>query len=433
MHTDYPSTLDGWLRRIEACHPAEIELGLERIRGVAERLDIDLDQSRKVLVAGTNGKGSTVTMLDSILRAAGYTTGVYTSPHFLRYNERVKISGKEISDEALCERFARIEDARGETELTYFEYGTLAALLCFSEAKPDVLLLEIGLGGRLDAVNIVDCDIAVLTSIALDHTDWLGNDREQIGREKAGIARPHKPLVCGDPEPPSSVVDFCSDHEVPLLVRNRDYGLSIRDGSWSWWGRGVSGGSAAQDGLPQPALPLVNAATVVQVIELLDIGLSREQIAQGLISARMTGRMQYLTLPEGGCILDVAHNPEAAAYLAGWLDRHPVSGRTLLVVGMLSDKDIDTVIHRLAGAIDLWFPVSLYGARGASAERLGESIAVVGGRAAGRYDQVSDALSAARERMTAGDRLLVAGSFLTVTEALIALSESVPELKQELQ
>jgi len=421
MHIDYPATLDAWLERIEACHPAEIELGLDRIKRVAGHLGIDLGQSRKVLIAGTNGKGSTVTMLDSILRAAGLTTGVYTSPHFLRYNERIRIGGEEVADALLCEQFARIETARGDTELTYFEYGTLAALLCFADAEPDVLLLEIGLGGRLDAVNIVDCDIAVVTSIALDHTDWLGNDREQIGREKAGIARPGKPLVCGDPEPPESVISLCTQLGVPLWLRNRDYGLIPEGKGWRWWGMNSAREAVSYENLPQPELPLINAATVLQVLQLLVPEIATDRIEQGLGDARMTGRMQRIELPEGPCILDVAHNPEAAAYMAGRLEQDPVAGRTLLVIGMLADKDIDTVIEQLGGAIDLWYPVTLGGARGAKAGRLAGPIAANGGCVAAEHDRVADALTAARQAMAPGDRLLVAGSFVTVSDALVAL------------
>lgn len=423
MHTDYPSTLAAWLERIEACHPAEIELGLERIRRVAERLAIDLGHSRKVLIAGTNGKGSTVTMLDSILRAAGLTTGVYTSPHFLRYNERICINGEEVGDQLICEQFSKIESARGEIGLTYFEYGTLAALLCFAEAKPDVLLLEIGLGGRLDAVNIVDCDIAVVTSIALDHTDWLGNDREQIGREKAGIARAGKPLVCGDPEPPESVIALCAEQGVPLWVRNRDYGLELDNDNWRWWGSGAAHEAQVYETLPQPDLPVINAATVVQVIQLLSLDISVAEIAKGLRDAKMTGRMQRVSIAEGPCILDVAHNPEAAAYMANWLDQHPISGRTLLVIGMLADKDIDSVIEQLGHSIDLWFPVSLGGARGATAQRLAAPIRAIGGRVHAEYDRVAAALVDARQLLAPGDRLLVAGSFVTVSQALQALDE----------
>ncbi|KEA63831.1 Dihydrofolate synthase [Marinobacterium lacunae] len=424
MQTHLPSTLDAWLARIEACHPAEIELGLERIKCVADRLGIDLSTSRKVLIGGTNGKGSTVTMLDFVLRVGGYTTGVYTSPHFLRYNERVCINGEEVQDSVLCEQFEKIEQARGEIELTYFEYGTLAALLCFADAKPDVLLLEIGLGGRLDAVNIVDCDIAVITSVALDHTDWLGNDREQIGREKAGIARSGKPVVCGDAEPPLSVIELCEDIGAPLWVRGRDYQLNDEGGSWGWTGRNMDQTPVSYASLSKPTLPLVNAATVVQVIELLELGIDRSQICKGLETARMTGRMQRLALPEGGCILDVAHNPEAASYMANWLSQNSVAGRTLMVVGMLADKDIEAVIEQLSRAVDRWYPASLGGARGASAKRLANSIRTLKGEVADEYGAVSAALKAARAEMGPNDRLVVAGSFVTVSEVLAELDQS---------
>jgi dihydrofolate synthase/folylpolyglutamate synthase len=423
MHSEFPATLEAWLERIEACHPSEIELGLDRIRTVAERLSIELGAGKRVLIAGTNGKGSTATMLESIARSAGLSTGLYTSPHFLRYNERIRLNGDEVSDAVLCAQFERIERARGDIALTYFEYGTLAALLCFAQAQPDLLLLEVGLGGRLDAVNIVDCDLAIVTTVALDHTDWLGDDREQIGREKAGIMRAGKPALCGDAEPPQSLLEHARALHAPLLVRERDYRAVQRDSGWDWQGVDANGQPLSHTELPLPSLPLVNAATVLQALALLELNIPRQALVAGLQHARMTGRMQQIALAEGPCILDVAHNPEAAAYIARWLERAPVAGRTHLVVGMLSDKDIAQVIRQLQPQIEHWYPATLGGPRGTTAAALAERIEACGGAVVARYDSVRSALAAARAAMTPGDRILVAGSFLTVAAALETLEQ----------
>lgn len=423
MHTEYPATLEGWLERIEACHPNEIELGLDRIRRVADRLEIDLGTGKRVLIAGTNGKGSTATLLESIARSAGLTTGLYTSPHFLRYNERIRINGVEASDPCLCRQFCRIEQARGEIPLTYFEYGTLAALLCFAEAQPDLLLLEVGLGGRLDAVNLVDADLAIVTTVGLDHTDWLGSDRNQIGREKAGIMREGKPALCGDADPPEALLAHARALHVPLLVRGRDYRGEHQGEHWRWQGRDVQGAERCHEGLPLPALPLVNAVTVIQALELLALEIPFQAISQGLVQARMTGRMQQVELPEGPCILDVAHNPEAARYLVGQLQERPISGRTHLVIGMLADKDIEQVIECLHPGIDCWYPLTLTGPRGTPASRLVKALDKLDASISGAHEGVEQALQSARAAMRPGDRLLVAGSFLTVTAALEVLNQ----------
>ncbi len=421
MYADFPDTLDAWLERIEACHPSEIDLGLERIKQVAERLELNLGSSKVVTVAGTNGKGSTVTLLDAILRQAGYTTGVYTSPHFLRYNERIRIGGVEASDADICDAFCRIEQARGDTSLTYFEYGTLAALLCFEQASPDVLLLEVGLGGRLDAVNIVDSDVAVITSIAIDHADWLGDDREQIGREKAGVLRAGKPLVCGDPNPPNSVREVAARGGALLLVKGEDFSFQSAGDSWSWQGVNRQNDPLSISGLPLPELPLTNAATALEVLALLGCDISPEQIGAGLVAAKMTGRMQQLVLPDSGCtcVMDVAHNPEAAGYLARWLEEHPAAGKTRFVLGMLADKDIAAVMEALAPQVDFWHLASLEGPRAASAAQLSELLPA--GQQSICHESVDGALNAALDALNTGDRLVVAGSFFTVSDALEAL------------
>lgn len=414
MTAELPLDLSGWLARIEACHPAEIELGLDRLQQVAQRLPLDLESTCKIVIAGTNGKGSTLAMLDAILSRAGYTTGSYTSPHFLRYNERVCISGQPVDDVTLCEAFELIEQARGATPLTYFEYGTLAALLIFSQRQVDVALLEVGLGGRLDAVNIVDADIALVTTIALDHTDWLGPDRESIGREKAGIFRAGKPALCGDPRPPATLVDYAHELGTPLALQGVDFSYKRSAEYWSWQGNGVT-----LENLPLPALPLPNAALVLAALQHFPHPIPERSIREGLAQARLRGRLQPVQLGQVSATVDVAHNPEAAGYLAHWLSQRPCDGQVHLVLGMLADKDIEAVVQILAPVIDVWHPVSLDVPRGAGRERL-EAALLGAGIARDRIrgaDSVDSAVSQLQS-MPAADRLLLAGSFFTVAQAL---------------
>ncbi|MDR2213105.1 MAG: bifunctional tetrahydrofolate synthase/dihydrofolate synthase, partial [Pseudomonadales bacterium] len=262
-------SLPEWLSWLERLHPSTIDLGLERVRQVYERLALDLRHSRIVIVGGTNGKGSTVTMLASVLRAAGYRVGTYTSPHLLRYNERVAIDGEPVSDADLCRAFAAVEALRGEVSLTYFEYGTLAALALFAERRPDYLLLEVGLGGRLDAVNIVEPELSILTNVALDHLDWLGDTREAIGREKAGIFRPGKYALYGELDPPQSVLSEAARIGALLLRQGEDFSWEDNGDTWTWRGRDARGAELTLSALPRNGFPLDNAATVVQALQLL--------------------------------------------------------------------------------------------------------------------------------------------------------------------
>jgi len=414
MTVELPLDLSGWLARIEACHPAEIELGLDRLQQVAQRLPIDLASVCKIVIAGTNGKGSTLTMLDAILGRAGYTTGSYTSPHFLHYNERICISGQPVNDATLCEAFALIEQVREATPLTYFEYGTLAALLIFSQRQVDVALLEVGLGGRLDAVNIVDADIALVTTIALDHTDWLGPDRESIGREKAGIFRAGKPALCGDPHPPASLLDYARTLGTPLQLQGVDFSYELKTDQWSWQSDGRH-----LDALPVPALPLPNAALALAALQHFPYPIAEQSIREGLAQARLKGRLQPVQLGQVSATVDVAHNPEAAGYLARWLSQRPCDGQVHLVLGMLADKDIEAVVQILAPVIDVWHPVSLDVPRGAGRERL-EAALLGAGIARDRIRGADSVDSAVRQlqSMPAADRLLLAGSFFTVAQAL---------------
>jgi len=432
MSTTYPATLADWLARIEACHPNEIDLGLERIGRVAARLPADLNGSIKIIVGGTNGKGSTTTMLDQILRQAGLSSATFTSPHFLRYNERICINGEEVSDQALCDAFTAIEQARGDISLTYFEYGALAALVLFTAAKPDVVILEVGLGGRLDAVNLVDADISIVTTIALDHTEWLGPDRESIGREKAGIFRAGKPALCGDVEPPASLLKVAGDLGSRLLLRDKDYSVEIdrsqadsTQETWQWHGQSASGDPLTLSSLPKPSLPLENAATVLQAIQFLPFIIPDVAIRKGLESARMTGRMQRLDVQGTPFILDVAHNPEAAAYLAQMLGTDEAAS-THLIIGMLADKDIDQVLALLQSSVCSWYPVTLNVGRGARSDDLAERLSHLQVDTATMHEHgsVESAIRHVLERTQEGDRVVIAGSFFTVADALKTLKRT---------
>lgn len=409
-----PRDLSGWLAHIEACHPAEIELGLDRLHQVARRLPIDLTGCCKIVVAGTNGKGSTLAMLDAILSRAGYTTGSYTSPHFLHYNERICLSGVPVDDAVLCNAFARIEAARGSIPLTYFEYGTLAALLIFSQQQVDVALLEVGLGGRLDAVNMVDADIALVTTVALDHTDWLGPDRDSIGREKAGIFRAGRPALCGDPQPPTSLIAYAEELGAPLQIQGSDFRYESAESVWHW-----QGGEKQFADLPLPALPLPNAALVLAALQHLPRPVPEQAIRDGLAQVRLKGRLQRVTLGQVEVLVDVAHNPEAASYLAHWLSTRPCKGQVHLILGMLADKDIEGVVQALVPVIDVWHPVTLDVPRGASRERLESTLQAAGVPA--ESVQGADSVAAAikqNQLLPSADRLLLAGSFFTVAQAL---------------
>lgn len=419
------ATLEQWLAWQETLHVREIDLGLQRVREVAGRMGVLPLGCPVLTVAGTNGKGSTVAMLEAMLAAAGYRVGCYCSPHLVRYNERVRVAGQQVSDEALCAAFERVEAARGSVMLTYFEFGTLAALDVLGRSGLDAAVLEVGMGGRLDAVNLVDTDVAVIATIDIDHVEWLGPDRESIGREKAGIMRAGRPALCSDPAPPASLIEHASQVGADLRLIGRDYGYEAQAadgqpaGSWSWW-------SASQrlEGLPRPALvgefQLQNAAGALMALELAASGPLRVPLPamrQGLRAVHLPGRFQVLPGPVQ-TILDVAHNAESARILAANLRAQPVTGRTHAVIGMLKDKDPPTVVEPLAGLVDAWHAVSLGGPRGAPAARLGECVARLCDAPVREHDSVSAALEVVRPQTRPGDRVLVVGSFLTVADAL---------------
>ena len=409
-----PASLNEWLAYIEAGHPTEIELGLDRVAAVAQRMGIDLSCSKVITVAGTNGKGSTTAMLDSILRSADYRTGVYTSPHFLRYNERIQLLGELASDDQICDAFSHIEQSRGEISLTYFEFGTLAALHIFSLAKLDYVILEVGLGGRLDAVNIIDADLAILTSVALDHTDWLGDTLEQIGYEKAGVFRSGKPAICGLKRPPESVVDHAGAIGAELLRRGVEFDLTHQGDLWSWQGVDALGEALSYDELPRPNLPLVNAPSVIQALSLIAPKVGLIEIKMGLKSAQMMGRMQRSTLGLAPMLLDVAHNEEAAKYLVLRLRDLQIAGKLRFILGMLKDKDRAAVVQQLEALAPEWHLVSLQGPRASSASELQAFV----NNPLSSYDSVMEALESLEPQVSADDLVVVCGSFLTVTEAL---------------
>lgn len=393
------------------------------MREVAGRMGLLEPEPVVITVAGTNGKGSCVAMLEAILTASGYRVGAYTSPHLLRYNERVRICGREVEDAALCESFARIDAARGGISLSYFEFGTLAALDLFAAAGLDVMLLEVGLGGRLDAVNILDPDVAIVSSVGVDHREWLGETRESIGREKAGIFRTGRPAVCGDPQPPLSLEEEAERLGTPLYRLGREFHAQPEAGGWRYRGPGAPDGRL----LPEPALPGAaqrrNAACALAALGLLEarLPLPAAAVERGLTGLRLPGRFQRLPGPVE-TVLDVAHNPDSARILAELLRAHPVQGRLHAVFALLSDKDLAEVVAPLADAVDAWYVGALTGARARPVERLAAELqARVPGRPVAAHATVTEAYKAARAAARAGDRVLVFGSFYTVAEVLSLL------------
>ncbi len=375
-----------------------------------------------ITIGGTNGKGSTVTLCDAILRAAGYRVGAYTSPHLVRYNERVRVDGKTATDAELCAAFERIEAQRGEIRLTYFEYGTLAALDIFRRHGVDIAVLEVGMGGRLDAVNAVDPDAAVVTSIGIDHTTWLGPDRESIGREKAGIFRSGRPAICGDPDPPANLIEAAQRIGAVLYRYGREFEARATESGWSF-----HCGERVAAGLPFPLLrgeyQLRNAACALTALTALAkrFPVTHAQLREGLLSAFVPGRFQVLPgLPT--VVLDVAHNVQAAEALAGNLRRQPAAGRTRAVFGMLIDKPIAEVARAVAAHVDDWYVASLPTARGATAAQVAQALAQAGVAGTVRqFPHVVTAYEAARTAAAPVDRIVVFGSFYTVGDILAHL------------
>ena len=411
-------SLDDWLDYISAQHPATIALGLERVREAAERMGMARCPV-VITVGGTNGKGSTCAMLEKILLESGYRVGLYTSPHLLRYNERVRLQGEDVSDDLLVESFERVEAARGTTPLTYFEFGTLGALDIFGRANLDVAILEVGLGGRLDAVNIVDADVACVVSVDLDHQAFLGNDRESIGYEKAGIYRAGRAAIFGDTNPPDRLVAHAKQIGADLQVLGRDFRYEAHERQWDFIGR-----RGAKRALPMPALrgrwQLKNACVALAALdEVADrVPVSLGEVKRGFTNVRLAGRLQVLP-GRPSIVLDVAHNPHAARALADGLGDMGFYERTFAVFAMLADKDIGGVIDAMRGRVDQWFVASVAAERAAPAQRVADLLSGRGLSAVTRtFATVGAALEEARRQAGPNDRIIVFGSFYTVAEAL---------------
>lgn len=419
--------LAGWLAYIEQQHPQTIALGLDRVACVRDALGL-VPTVPVISVAGTNGKGSTCAMLEAILGAAGYRVGLYASPHLLRYNERVRIAGREAEDAALAAAFARVEAARvekcGAIRLTYFEFGTLAAMDLFLRSALDVLVLEVGMGGRLDAVNVFDADCAIVTSVGMDHMDYLGATREAIGYEKAGIFRAQKPAVLAEPAAPASVLAHAQAIGAHLLRIGHEFGFE-RDGSqWTFWSP-----AGRQSGLAYPALrggmQLQNASAALAALETLRqrLPVSPRKLRQGLAEVELPGRFELLP-GRPALVLDVGHNPQAAAVLAQNLSDLGAASGTTAVFGMLRDKDIAGVVELLAKSIDRWFVCTLQQARGARASELAQVLRQAGVDAVREFDNPAQAYAAACSGAAENDRIVVFGSFHTVADVMAARGKS---------
>lgn len=417
------TSLGEWLAYLEKIHFASIELGLGRINKV--KTDLELTPSFPIIVVGgTNGKGSVCAMLEAILTKAGFHVGCYTSPHLLRYNERIRINRHDISDEALCETFSIIEAARVrcETSLTFFEFSTLAAMFLFIQSKVDIAILEVGLGGRLDAVNTFDADCAILTSIGLDHMDYLGDTRESIGHEKAGIFRSTKAAICAEPDAPSTLCQHAKAIGANLLQINKDFGYASDGDQWRFWGL-----KGKHHCLPYPSLrganQLQNATACLMALETLReyVPVSIDNIRQGLLDIQLLGRFQVF-LGQPIEIVDVAHNPDSARILAANLDTMGSYGQTFAVFSMLKDKDIGGVIHALKHCVDIWLVSTIDAPRGAHSNVLVEILENMGlTRENGKvfvFPNPAAAYGFACERATKNDRICVLGSFYTVSAVL---------------
>ncbi|TAA42718.1 bifunctional tetrahydrofolate synthase/dihydrofolate synthase [Corallincola spongiicola] len=402
-------SLEDWLCYLEKLHPAEIEMGLERVSKLAARLSLIKPAPTVLLVGGTNGKGSTVALLENLCLVQGLTTGIYSSPHLRHYNERVRINGKELEDSQHSQAFAAVEAARGDIALTYFEFGTLAALWLIAQADVDVALLEVGLGGRLDATNIVDADASVITSVDLDHQSFLGNTRESVGFEKAGIFRANKPAIIGEPDvPPTMLEQSRLKQAIPAFV-GEDFHYKKRQDSWYWQTEGK-----LLERLPLPNIPLANAATALMTLHQLKLMPDIELVKQVLINTVLPGRFQVIS-QQPTVVLDVGHNPHAANYLNKRLQALKGDGKVIAVVAMLADKDIAATLSVMLPTVDQWLVASLDVPRGATSDLLEDKLAELGS-SSDRFEQVKDAYDHALAHASAGDVVIVFGSFYTVAE-----------------
>jgi dihydrofolate synthase/folylpolyglutamate synthase len=412
-----PTTVDEWLLYIEALHPKSIAMGLDRVRVVAENLKLK-PTFPIITVAGTNGKGSVCAMLSNIYHQAGYKVGTYTSPHLNRYNERVSINLEMIDDDALCKAFEEVEAARGDVALTYFEMGTLAAMCHFCHQPLDVLVLEVGLGGRLDAVNVFEPSCAIVTTVDLDHMEFLGETRELIGLEKAGVFRSNVPAICGDDNPPTSLIEYAKNIGADLALIGRDFFVNNTQQGWQYRSENIT--------LELPLLGLFgdfqhnNAACAIWAVQYLSNRLptTEANIYAALAQVKLIGRFQVLR-NSPSVILDVAHNPHAAKSLAENLRNSPCKGKTLAVFAMLADKDIDGVVSVVEKEIDAWYLADIHISRGAKAHELLEVLKQYNHKkAVYLFEDVAEALKTACKDADINDRIIVFGSFYTVADAI---------------
>jgi dihydrofolate synthase/folylpolyglutamate synthase len=420
-------TLDDWLAHCERLHPKTIELGLDRVKSVAGRMGLAFS-CPVFTIAGTNGKGSTCAMLEAILLQSGFRTGVYTSPHLVHFEERCRIGGDIVKGGELVPHFEKVEAARGDVSLTYFEFTTLAIMSLMAASNLDAAILEVGLGGRLDAVNIIDTDCAVITSIDIDHVEFLGPDRESIGREKAGIMRGGRPCIVSDPVPPQSVVDHAVAVGADLWLFGRDYNFQGDKQQWSWAGRG-----RRYSGLGYPALrganQLVNASGVLAALEAMraKLPVTAQSVRNGLSMVELPGRFQIVP-GQPALVLDVAHNPHSVAALAANLDAMGFYPVTHAVFGAMADKDLEPMLRKVMPVVDRWYFTDLPTPRADSASNLEAKWRAIETRRdvrASTHASPQDAFDAARAAADPADRIVVFGSFYTVGGVL---KDGVPRL-----
>ncbi|MFZ6725891.1 bifunctional tetrahydrofolate synthase/dihydrofolate synthase [Undibacterium sp. MH2W] len=419
-----PVSLSEWLALLEKRHSKEIDMGLDRVAAVKNRLEIQY-RCPVIMVAGTNGKGSTCAMLEAVLLQAGYRVGLYSKPHFLDFNERARINGENVKDQALVDVFAEVEAKREEVSLTYFEFTTLAICKLLANAELDVVILEVGLGGRLDAVNVIDADVSIVTSIDIDHVDYLGDTREKIGFEKAGIFRPGKAAICGDPLPPQSLIDHANKIGADLWLFGRDFNYNGDKQQWNFAGRTQRRNSLGYPSL-RGANQLLNASAVLAALEVLrnELPVGAQEVRTGLVMVDLPGRFQVMP-GRPTVVLDVAHNPHAAATLAQNLDNMGFHAYTYAVFGSMLDKDIDGVIEQMKGKVDHWYVCDLPLPRAASAAYLKDKIVEAGvladpEKTVQTFNSPEEAYTLAISKAGENDRIAVFGSFLTVAGVMRA-------------
>lgn len=418
-------SLKGWLDWQENFHPISIDLGLDRVNRVYRALNPSRKKPTTITVAGTNGKGSCIAYLEAIYRAQGYRVGTYSSPHILKYNERIKINGEPVSDALICDAFSKIEAVRDETSLSYFEFGTLAALEIFKNAHLDIQLLEVGLGGRLDAVNIVEPDITLITSIAIDHVDWLGTTREAIGREKSGIFRTDIPAIVGDPNPPETLLEIATDKKAPLYLIKSDFNYSKHDTTWDWTSK-----QRIITDIPEPGLKgehqYRNASSAILAVDLLSkkLFVDNDAIRNGIKNIHLLGRFQLIDdkIP---VLLDVGHNPEAVKTLVDYLTTAFPDKKIHAIFSMMKDKDIASVLEIMNPIIYDWFFTPLSNPRTVAEETMKNIFSQSSvSRVSFGYKDFNDAFNTAQSQSQPNDLLLVFGSFFLVSECLNEFKKS---------